>query len=152
MRSVDFERVLATAPRSRSAHFAAHHLAARPSLPAGTRRRAGSTELSTDDAQGCQPPVDQPPVGWWLGLVVPKRHARRAVTRSLIKRQMRAQLASLVAAPGEGAPRPAALRPGLWVLRLKAPFDRTLFRSAASDALRAAVRVELAELLARAAG
>lgn len=96
--------------------------------------------------------MDQAPGGWWLGLVVPKRHARRAVTRSLIKRQMRAQLASLVAAPAGDATRRAALRQGLWVLRLKAPFDRALFRSAASDALRTAVRVELAELLARAAG
>ena len=59
--------------------------------------------------------MDDLPGGWWLGLVVPKRHARRAATRNLIKRQMRAQLAQAAAS---AAPQ-AQLPPGLWVLRLK---------------------------------
>ncbi len=80
------------------------------------------------------------PQGQWLGTVVPKRHARRAVTRNLLKRQMRAVM--LAHGP--------ALPPGLWVLRLKSPFDRTQFRSASSDALRVAARDELALLLQRA--
>jgi len=79
--------------------------------------------------------------GQWLGLVVPKRHARRAVTRTLIKRQMRAAMA-------EGA---CALPPGLWVLRLKSGFDLRDFPSAASDALRASARAELRLLIERAA-
>jgi ribonuclease P protein component len=77
------------------------------------------------------------PEGWWLGTVVPKRHARRAVTRSLLKRQMRSVMNE----------RAAALPPGLWVLRLKAPFDPARFVSAASQALRAAARSELQQLL-----
>ena len=75
--------------------------------------------------------------GWWLGSVVPKRHARRAVTRNLIKRQIRATLASHA----------HELPHGLWVVRLRAPFDRAAFASAASVALRAAARAELDGLL-----
>ena len=85
--------------------------------------------------------ADLPPSSCWLGLVVPKRHARRAVTRNLLKRQMR-QLMQ-VHAP--------ALAPGLWVLRLKAPFDRKQFTSPASDDLRHCAHDELALLLQRAA-
>ena len=68
-----------------------------------------------------------------------KRHARRAVTRSLLKRQIRAA----------GGRHAAALAAGLWVVRLRAPFDRSRFASAASDALRRAARGELDALLAR---
>ncbi len=42
-------------------------------------------------------------VQWWLGLVVPKRHARRAATRSLLKRQMRAHAAQF-RQPAAGRP------------------------------------------------
>lgn len=81
------------------------------------------------------------PEGHWWGAVVPKRHARRAVTRTLLKRQIR------VAAEGEGL----ALPGGLWVVRLRAPFDRRTFPSAASDALKAAAQTELRALMVRAA-
>ena len=82
-----------------------------------------------------------PPSSCWLGLVVPKRHARRAVTRNLLKRQMRNLMQ--VHAPD--------LAPGLWVVRLKAPFDRKQFTSPASDGLRSCAHDELALLLQRAA-
>lgn len=155
LRSADFERVLAAPPRSRSTHFAAHHLSAWPSLAAKPRSRSlpelSSAELSTVDAPACPLSVEESPsaalpvapAGWWLGLVVPKRHARRAVTRTLLKRQMRAAMAELAAV--------LQLPAGLWVLRLKSPFDRQQFVSAASDALRASARAELATLLQRAA-
>ena len=74
----------------------------------------------------------------WVGAVVPKRHARRAVTRSLVKREIYAAAAR----------HREALAPGLWIVRLRAPFDRALFPSAASTALRRAVRSQLDELLA----
>ena len=73
--------------------------------------------------------------------MVPKRHARRAVTRSLLKRQIRA------AAARHGG----ALAAGLWVVRLRAPFDRAEFSSAASAALQRAARAELDSVLTRAA-
>jgi ribonuclease P protein component len=73
--------------------------------------------------------------------VVPKRHARRSVTRGLIKRQIRACLGAHC----------AQLPPGLWVVRLRAPFDRAQFRSAASDPLRHAASAELDAMFIQAA-
>ena len=77
----------------------------------------------------------------WLGAVVPKRHARRSVTRTLLKRQIRAVVSRHAEVLGHG----------LWVIRLRAPFDRTVYASAASDALKCAARIELEQLLGRAA-
>jgi ribonuclease P protein component len=74
-------------------------------------------------------------------LVCPKRHARRAVTRNLLKRQTRALMDELG----------SALPLGLWVMRLRAPFDPRQFPSATSDALRTAARNELRGLIVRAA-
>lgn len=140
--SADFERVLATPSRSRSAHFAVHHVGSKPSVKEKPRSRRDSTELSTTDAPGFAQPVDDLPELCWWGAVVPKRHARRAVTRSLLKRQIRA----VMARHGE------ALPPGLWLVRLRQPFATRLFPSAASDALRQAAAAELEQLLSRAAG
>lgn len=78
---------------------------------------------------------------WQFGQVLPKRHARRAVTRNLIRRQGRA---------GFERHRPQ-LAAGEWLLRLRAPFDPTRYPSAASEALRRVVRVEI-DALFRAAG
>ena len=157
LRSADFQRVLAVSPRSRSTHFAVHHVPVSPSLPAKPQRKPVSTQLSTGDALSCPPAVDDMPVkvagvmadpvpdslplGQWLGMVVPKKHARRAVTRNLIKREMRATMASAG----------AALPAGLWVLRLKAPFDRQTVTSPGSVPLLQAARDELLLLLQRAA-
>lgn len=78
--------------------------------------------------------------------MVPKRHARRAVTRSLLKRLMRTVMQRVIV---DRADRPDALPRGLWVLRLKAPFDVRQFPSAASDALRSSARDELHRLFER---
>lgn len=77
----------------------------------------------------------------WLGAVIPKRHVRRSVTRTLLKRQIRAA----VLAHAEKIP------PGLWVVRLRAGYDRAAFQSAASVALRRVARDELDRLLLRCA-
>lgn len=145
VRSADFERVLGSPSRVRSSHFAVHHIAARPSQPAKPAKvlaRALSTdsdELSTGDAQLAPCAVDDLVVdGAWLGAIVPKRHAKRAVTRSLLKRQIRAAFNDLPGLPA-----------GLWVVRLRMPFDRKLFPSASSDALRVAAHDELATLVGR---
>jgi ribonuclease P protein component len=144
-RPVDFERVLARPSRVRSAHFALHHLSAdpAPSAWASAKLRTAKAELSTGDSQAAHTVVEpHPPAAprdCWVGMVVPKRHARRSVTRQLLKRQIRAAFAERPGMP-----------PGLWVVRLRSPFDRQKFPSAASDALRAAARAELAQLLDRA--
>ena len=131
--AADFQRVLQTRQLSRSPLFAVHHLRQRPG-PA-----PAAAKLSTAPGDVPAAPVDDLVSGWWLGLVVPKRHARRAVTRSLIKRQMREALRR----------HQQHLPPGQWVLRLRAPIDLKRFPSAASDALRALVRAEMEQLLGR---
>lgn len=141
LRPADFERVLARSGRVRSTHFVLHHLAAEPLPPVWSQKHgpADVAELSTSAPPPAEPPVEhQPPRGRWLGMVVPKRFAKRSVTRALLKRQIRAAFQARAAMP-----------PGLWVVRLRAPFDREQFPSAASDALRAAARAELAQLLDR---
>ena len=70
---------------------------------------------------------------------MPKRWARRAVTRNAIRRQ--------IYALADGAPLPQAAH----VVRLRSGFDRSRFASASSDALKRAVRAELEQLFARAA-
>ena len=76
----------------------------------------------------------------WLGVQVPKRWAKRAVTRNAIKRQI-----YTVSLDFESAMQPAA-----YVVRLRAVFDRKQFVSATSDALKVAVRKELLHLFAKA--
>ncbi|KQX18892.1 ribonuclease P protein component [Variovorax sp. Root434] len=115
-----FQAVLAGATVARTAHFALHRCA-------------------LDLASGAPPLFASDDV--WLGAMVPKRWARRAVTRNAIKRQ----IYTVSAAPGVGLPRAAH------VVRLRAGFDRKEFVSATSDKLKAAVRAELQQLLARAA-
>ena len=144
LRSADFQRVLALPPRSRSTHFTVHHVSARPSVAKKPVKKPAAEKLSTADPLSCPLPVDDSaddaPQGHWLGLVVPKRHAKRSVTRNLLKRQMRTVMAAQA----------GSLAPGLWVLRLKAPFDRKQFLSPASQPLRDRARDELVLLLQRA--
>ncbi len=157
LKAADFQRALGSRPLARTAHFVLHSLPrvtpAAP-LPVCTDEVADglpasaicslAPDLSTDDVSLDLPPVDDLP--WRFGLVLPKKQARRSVTRSLIRHQAREALrrhglavhALGVHAAADG-----------WVLRLKAPFDRQLFPSAASHALSAAVRLELDELWGR---
>lgn len=148
--SVDFQRLLATPAWSRSAHFAVHHLPVTPSVPPAALKAARRRELSTgvvhnspdsvdkSSVMELAPPGEEPvPAAHWLGAVLPKRLARRAVTRNLLRRQIRAALERHL----------AALPAGLWVVRLRSGFARTEFISAASDTLRAAARTELDQAL-----
>jgi ribonuclease P protein component len=139
--TADFERVLATPPCSRSAHFAMHHVADVPSRARTTQDSAEPQELSTDDEQHVNVLVDKCGVAHWLGCVVPKRHARRSVTRNLLKRQVRATMLG----------HQLRLPPGLWLVRLRAPFAPAQYVSAASPGLRSAAQAELQQLFARVA-
>jgi ribonuclease P protein component len=147
LRSADFERVLAAPQRARSAHFAVHYVAGGPSRPQAAVAKAAakvvvpefSPELSTDALPLGDTLVDES--GHWLGLVVPKRHAKRAVTRNLIKRQVRAAMLRHV----------VSLPAGLWVVRLRAPFDKQQFLSPGSDLLRETTHQEVEVLFDRAA-
>jgi ribonuclease P protein component len=76
----------------------------------------------------------------WLGAMVPKRWAKRAVTRNAIKRQ-------IYSVAQEYA---AALPVRAHVVRLRSAYDKSLFPSATSEALRRTVRDELQVLFTRA--
>jgi ribonuclease P protein component len=117
---------LAAPARARTAHFVLHCIPPASLVP----------ELYTDDAPEPAQSVNNFPAmaSTGLGLVVPKRWARRAVTRNLIRRQMR-----------EAARRhQSRIALGATVLvRQRALLDRAQFHSAASEAMRGAVHAEL---------
>jgi ribonuclease P protein component len=132
-----FESAMAVRPIARSAHFMVHHLAIKKLSTDHVPPLFEALETSVDNS------VDNPTemTALRLGLVVPKRHARRSVTRTLVKVQIRAgirrHLDSLVA--------------GDWVVRLRAPIDRKQFPSARSDMLAALLHAEIDVLLGDAA-
>lgn len=138
--TADFAVALAAPMASKSPHFALHHLPIRPRSAAKRAPAPLVPELSTDAAPNGSQDVDNlaQPGQWWLGLVVPKRHAKRSVTRNLIKRQMRAHADQ----------HRDQLAPGQWVIRLRAPFDPRRFPSANSAPLSAVAREELARAFA----
>ena len=68
-----------------------------------------------------------------VGAMSPKKWAKRAVTRNVVKRQVFSKFAEVAHAIPEAA----------YVVRLRAAFDKTHFPSAASLALKAAIREEL---------
>lgn len=110
---------MALAPVAKTSHFALH--------------RVG---LADDEAGRVLFPVQAP----WLGVLLPKRWARRAVTRNAIRRQVYETARPL----GAGMP------VGAHVVRLRSEFSRKQFPSATSEALKRAVRAELEQLWSRA--
>jgi len=116
-----FQAVMAGAPVAKTPHFALH----RAALNSG------------DGASALFPVADT-----WLGVLLPKRWARRAVTRNAIRRQI------YEAARERASDLPQAAL----VVRLRTEFSRKQFISATSDALKRAVRAELDQLLDRASG
>jgi ribonuclease P protein component len=133
----DFERLLTTAARCRSAHFAVYHVAGLPQTGSSKQNQRAPADLSTETGQTRDTSVDDLNADRWLGTVLPKRWARRAVTRNLLRRQIRSAVESHL----------RQLPPGMWLVRLRAPFRREDYPSAASQALRAAARSELDGLL-----
>jgi ribonuclease P protein component len=129
-----FQAALAGGTVSRTSHFALHRLALVP-------RATAIPGLNPLDAPA--PAQEQALFGVmdvWLGALVPKRWARRAVTRNAIKRQI------YNVSQHFAGRLPCAAH----VVRLRGEFDRKHFISASSDALKAAVRAELEQLFARA--
>jgi ribonuclease P protein component len=119
---LQFQAVLAGSTLARTQHFALHCVA------------LGVVPV---------PPSEQPmfaPADVWLGAMVPKRWAKRAVTRNTIKRQIYAVSQSFE----------RSLQQAAHVVRLRSGFDRVRFVSASSDALKTALRDELHQLFARA--
>lgn len=139
-----FESAMASRPLARSAHFMVHHIAQSPSSTDHVQRSSRAVDKSVNNS--VEDPVDNragrsESACLRLGLVVPKRHARRSVTRTLVKGQIRAGMRRHL----------DVLVAGDWVVRLRAPIDRKQFPSARSEALAALLHGELDVLLADAA-
>ncbi len=149
-----FQAVLAGATVARSEHFALHRkmLIDRPSSPAATDSAklvdfvdpaVPSGSASTGPSSGAAGFVAPVPsrlfrgADLWLGAMVPKRWAKRAVTRNAIKRQIYNVSADF-----------APLRqPAAFVVRLRRDFSRKEYLSPSSDRLKQDVRTELLALM-----
>ncbi|WP_090129811.1 ribonuclease P protein component [Limnohabitans sp. Rim11] len=133
-----FQAALSGGTVSRTPHFALHRLSLPESLLTGnTSAPQGTPTGSNSDTPA--PLFKTQEV--WLGAMVPKRWARRAVTRNAIKRQIYA-----ISAQFE-----VRLPCAAHVVRLRSEFDRRQFISATSPLLKNAVRLELEQLFERAA-
>ncbi len=141
-----FQAAMAGGTVSRTAHFALHRLV----LGADGTATPGGAVVASGDAAAA--PAQSTGPGFspqalfavsdvWLGAMVPKRWARRAVTRNAIKRQIYTV----------GATFEARLPQAAHVVRLRSTFDRKQFISATSDQLKQAVRAELLQLFGHAA-
>jgi ribonuclease P protein component len=140
-----FEAVMAGGSTvSRTPHFALHRAAFPPSPAPDTPPAAAPAPSDPTDAQPkgrrtrSSAPLFAVQAEPWMGAIVPKRWARRAVTRNAIKRQI-----YTVSQDFE-----AQLTAAVHVVRLRAGFDKSQFPSATSEALKRAVRTELQQLFA----
>jgi ribonuclease P protein component len=111
---------------ARTAHFALHRVGL---TLAGAESDVAATATQPYPAQAGLSDVA-------MGAMVPKRWAKRAVTRNTIKRQIYSV----------GAEFESLLSAGAHVVRLRASFDKTQFPSATSDMLKTTVRCELQQL------
>lgn len=129
-----FQAALVGKPGVRTTHFALHSCELAQIYPPKMHHPTQSCVLHHGSADLALVPPGA------LGAMVPKRWARRAVTRNAIKRQIYSVSAQFA----------SQLRPFAHVVRLRAAFDRKEFKSASSDLLKAAVRAELLDLFTRA--
>ena len=113
-----FDAVLASAPAARTMHFALH---------------------LADPGAASAPDGLFPGGGRWLGVMVPKRWAKRAVTRNLLRRQIYEI----------GRELSGNLPAAAMVVRLRSGFSRQQFPSASSEALKRQARQELLQLFGR---
>ena len=120
-----FQAVLAGAIVARTTHFALH----RNAIDAMNTQTVASKTHDT--------PKLFPLQEIWLGVMVPKRWAKRAVTRNAIKRQ-------IYTVSADFSPRNPDTG---WVVRLRRDFSRKEFVSASSEALKQLVRSEVQALL-----
>jgi ribonuclease P protein component len=124
-----FQAVLDGVKLATSAHFAVHFLAdgRLPFCTSVPPYVSGQSKAAGPDSR------------LWLGAMIPKRFAKRAVTRNAIKRliyNVTQQIES-------------DLPMGAYVVRLRSGFSKGQFPSATSDALKRAVRAELFTLMAK---
>ena len=124
----DFQAVMAAEVVSRTAHFVLH------------RRLAQTLSTRSESAEPRSATLQTITGISRVGAVLPKRLARRAVTRNTLKRQIYTVMRDYE----------SRLPQADHVVRLRAPFDREQFTSANSPQLKRAARLELEQLLTRA--
>ncbi len=142
-----FQAAMAGGTVSRTPHFALHRLGLVPTggetlkptaAVSAVQDGSGSVPREQHAAQALFAVTANESNGPWLGAMVPKKWARRAVTRNAIKRQIYAA----------GMVFEEQLPVAAHVVRLRSTFDRKQFPSATSEALKIAVREELEQLFA----
>lgn len=124
-----FQAVLAGSVVARTAHFALHR----------NELHARTPQTGTEENKGEASRVSAlfPVQSVWMGAMVPKRWARRAVTRNTIKRQIYTVSIDFFHACPQAA----------FVVRLRKEFSRQEFPSATSSDLKKAVRAEITALM-----
>lgn len=120
-----FQAVLAGAIVARTMHFALH------------RNALDAKAAQTQPGKSVDAPALFPIQDRWIGAMVPKRWAKRAVTRNAIKRQIYTVSADFL----------HQYPPAAFVVRLRRDFSRTEFVSASSEQLKQAVRAEVQALM-----
>lgn len=110
-----FQSMLAHPPVARTSHFCLHR------LPVGELARAtGDAALLTLAAPTQDAPAHPPRL--WVGALLPKRWAKRAVTRNLIRRQVYAVALEHARAADAAATAEAPHEPLAILIRLRAGF------------------------------
>lgn len=120
-----FQAVLAGTTIARTTHFALH------------RNALDVSAVQVQSSQALPASALFPIHDMWIGAMVPKRWAKRAVTRNTIKRQIYTVSADFF----EHYPQAAFL------VRLRRDYSRKEFTSATSEQLKQAVRLELQALM-----
>lgn len=120
-----FQAVLAGAIVAKTMHFALH------------RNALDARAVQAQPGKRLDVPALFPIQDFWIGAMVPKRWAKRAVTRNAIKRQIYTVSADFLHQYPQAA----------FVVRLRRDFSRTEFVSASSEQLKQAVRAEVQALM-----
>jgi ribonuclease P protein component len=120
----EFQAVMSAGSVARTPHFVLHQWPYEAKANAGS----GFEEAPALFADGVL----------MLGALTPKRWAKKAVTRNLIRRQIHAVCRENV----------RHLQPTAYVVRLRATFNSRTFISASSDVFKQSVREELKQLFA----
>ena len=115
-----FQQLMKNPPVARSKHFVVHR---------ATNPAPAPADVIKPDPSHVN--------GLCLAALLPKRWAKRAVTRNALRRQIYAAFAS----------QQTQLIPVPHLVRMRAAMDPTLFTSACSDPLKKAVRQEIDQLL-----
>lgn len=121
-----FQQLMAYPPVARSQHFVVH-------------RASGSVATTSSGTSTDGAPPEMPLQGLCMATLIPKRWAKRAVTRNAVRRQIMAAFSH----------EQTNLLPVPHLVRLQSPFDVKAFNSASSVALKHAVSQEMGQLLKR---